>query len=130
MSLGQRALEAVAFYRAYGLPVPEWALQEIERCYSDFCDGAPPSGWVREAKAGEAPRTLDAAFGIASGHLKGAKLHARRLRALMGPRVMGYFRPNGGLSRTEENFERVADELGISTAEVQGIVRHFGAQTS
>lgn len=125
MSGGQRALEAVAFYRAHKLPVPEWALAEIEDCYLNFRDGAPSAGWTRQQRLGDAPRTLNDAFGVDEGELKGAKLHPRRLRALYGSRIMGFFGPNGTLPRTEESFERVAKELGISPAQVQGIVRYF-----
>lgn len=128
MSEGQRALEAIVFYRAHELPVPEWALADIEDCYLNFRDGAPSAGWTRSQKSGEAPRTLNGAFGIDEGQLKGAKLHPRRLRALYGSRIMGYFGPNGTLPRTEESFERVSCELGISPAEVQGIVRYFVAK--
>lgn len=130
MPPGQRALEAVVFYRACDLPVPAWALEEIEDCYTDFKLGARASGWTHPAKKADAPRTLGDAFGMNDNHLKGKQLHARRLRAVLGARVLNCFHPIGEMSRTEANYEKVGDLLGISPSEVDGMLRRFGKESS
>lgn len=84
VSEGQRALEALLLYRASGLQVPEWALQEIAACYTDFRSGARPGGWVATALATPAPTTLGEAFGISPRR----KVAGRRLRALLYPRLV------------------------------------------
>ena len=80
MSRPQLALEALGIYRASGLPVPEWALEEIEDAYEHFKRGAPVAGWPRETWATPAPRSLGEAFSI--GDVKGEQLYARRRRAM------------------------------------------------
>lgn len=123
MSPGQRALEAVVFYRAHDQPVPEWALHEIDSAYIDFKDGARPEGWVPSKKGlpiGEAPKTLGDAFGVPNNALE--KRDAKRYRALLGFRIWWMFNnPFDPRSKSDRNFAAVATLFKLTTDKVRRI---------
>lgn len=121
MSAGQRALEALAAYRAHDLPVPEHVLAEIDSCYSNFKQGVPDGGWVAEAAAGAAPVSLGEAFGI-EPHAVGdatAAMRLRRKRAMMQPVLVAMFSGPHALKRTLEGYQEAARRTGLSAEKVE-----------
>jgi len=116
MSPGQRALEAVVFYRACDLPVPDWALEEIESAYADFKHGAPASGFTRAALREGSPRSLGEAFGMAEH--KGLHVRERRMKALMAPVVRNVFAQKR-YPRTETGYAAAADALLLTPKQIK-----------
>lgn len=117
MPPGQRALEAVGFYRACELPVPEWALEEIESAYANFKHGAPSAGFTSAALREVAPRSLGEAFGLPDIGREHAK--ARRLKSLKLPYLIALFSGEAAPPRTDAGFKAAARMLGISTAQAK-----------
>ncbi len=120
MSAGQIALEAVAWHQASSLPCPDWALAEIADCYHFFMIGAPVACWVAENKGQKAPKTLGEAFDIPD--LKNIHAERRRMKALYRGRILLRFNGPNSLSKNDDNYEKVATELGLTKDEVRIIV--------
>jgi len=119
MAPGQRALEAVVFYRANGQPVPAWALDEIESAYTDFKDGARDAGWTptTRTRIGEAPKSLGEAFGIPDEISPWRE--AKRYRAMLGFRIWWMFNnPFNPRSKSDPNYQAVAEQFNLTKDKV------------
>lgn len=123
MSKGQRALEALAIYRAARLPVPEEVLRQIDNCYRHFTQGKPVAFFTAAERDKPSPMTLGEAFGVPDMR-GGEKIALKRKRlALASPKLVAMFTGQGrervprGRAYFGGEISKIDPDLSVSAVE-------------